>query len=615
MANTYPTSDIPLGSTAAKVLYNNASNMDDAMNSLGPAWTDRFNRLRKTFAGMEMDFQDFLVQSGYQYVGADYIDGVPGLTFTARNQYTVRMGLAYRLSPSAPIPYVTTGVWATDQTNFVAFELDSALRQDLAVDDNVMKGAYLSGYRGRTVGGRLDDTVNVLDFGADPTGLTDSLAAFIEARDKLLIDSDYRGGRLLIPRGYYKMSGNFQLLEYAPGQVINIYIEGDGVQNTVLDFATAPVGTDGVSFIGGSQAGIRGLTIQNAKRNGLVFDDVAQWSAEELRIQACVQDGFYTINSFLCTMTNIWSFGHGRNAFTLAGNHTSFVVTKCWGMLSERGWAINGITYSSLISCAADQNTLDGYAGSNIRGVTFFNCGHENNGTNGMLFSTSTASVTNVAIPAEYENIHQLQLIGCQGYFNNMTTPGAFAAFMSVLTADGRPAEITMIGCGSKRSNASDAAMVLNGASGAISYSSKGDFHDGTLVTAGTVLPLGYLEASRSSGTPVALSTVVAQNVTSIALPLGDWEINGMVVYYPTGTTSVTEYHAGISTVPNTEGDDQTLIVQGRGFTRIHPGSFNILSPTVRIRSDGTVVAYLIALSVFTASTLTAAGKMTARKL
>jgi len=60
MSNTYDTSDLPLGTTSPKALYNNASNMDDAMNSELPSWTDRFGRRRETFAGMEQEFDDFL---------------------------------------------------------------------------------------------------------------------------------------------------------------------------------------------------------------------------------------------------------------------------------------------------------------------------------------------------------------------------------------------------------------------------------------------------------------------------------------------------------------------------------------------------------------------------
>lgn len=138
MTNTYDTSALPLGSTAAKVLYNNASNFDDALNGPSPAWVDRFGKRRESWAGLETQIQQLLVNGGYVWIG----DYAAGLIFTARNQYTVRDGIAYRLAEAATLPYTTSGTWATDQVNFQAFQVDLALKADLASDD-ATKGVTL----------------------------------------------------------------------------------------------------------------------------------------------------------------------------------------------------------------------------------------------------------------------------------------------------------------------------------------------------------------------------------------------------------------------------------------------------------------------------------------
>jgi len=48
----------------------------------------------------------------------------------------------------------------------------------------------------RTVESKLQETVSVQDFGADPTGKVDSLAAFNAARDAVR-----GGGRIYVPHG------------------------------------------------------------------------------------------------------------------------------------------------------------------------------------------------------------------------------------------------------------------------------------------------------------------------------------------------------------------------------------------------------------------------------
>lgn len=140
MTNTYDTSNEPLGSTAVKVLYNNASNLDDAVNSTERSWVDRppFQRLRKTLSGMELDFQDsqearetifnnFLLSSGYEDLG----DYAAGITITAYNQVFRKDGELYGPAASTELPYTTTGVWGDESSKFVS-RGDFALRQDLA---------------------------------------------------------------------------------------------------------------------------------------------------------------------------------------------------------------------------------------------------------------------------------------------------------------------------------------------------------------------------------------------------------------------------------------------------------------------------------------------------
>lgn len=131
MTNTYDTSNEPLGSTAVKVLYNNASNLDDAVNSDADTWVDRppFGRIRRTWRGMENAFNQFLIESGFEPNHLTYVDGSP-LQVDRPTQLIDRAGSVYRIKMPASFPVMLTGTWATDQ-NLLVDVGDQSLRTEL----------------------------------------------------------------------------------------------------------------------------------------------------------------------------------------------------------------------------------------------------------------------------------------------------------------------------------------------------------------------------------------------------------------------------------------------------------------------------------------------------
>lgn len=146
MSNEYDTSEEPLGSRAVKVLYNNASNLDDAVNDVeSETWVDRppFNRVRKTLFGYSQDFNRFLVASGFEVQHLTYTDGVP-LQVDRASQFIDRAGLVYRVKLPANFPVMLSGNWATDQTLLLDVG-DQSLRVALANSSDWSIGAGLVG--------------------------------------------------------------------------------------------------------------------------------------------------------------------------------------------------------------------------------------------------------------------------------------------------------------------------------------------------------------------------------------------------------------------------------------------------------------------------------------
>jgi hypothetical protein len=163
MTNTYDTSNEPLGSTAVKVLYNNASNFDDALNAFVNTWVDRFGRNRQTWWGFEQAFNEFLVNSGFEPNHLTYVDGSP-LQVDRPTQLIDRAGSVYRVKMPASFPVMLTGNWATDQ-NLLVDVGDQSLRQALALSSGAGLVGYASGgtYPAGTVGKAIQDTNTAID--------------------------------------------------------------------------------------------------------------------------------------------------------------------------------------------------------------------------------------------------------------------------------------------------------------------------------------------------------------------------------------------------------------------------------------------------------------------
>ena len=128
----------PIGSIDARDLSDNAANLDIAVNSNQPRWTDRLGVSRPTWAGM----------SHYNDIGAY----AGGLEITGYNEIFIYSGEYYRAKASTALPYTTTGTWSTDDDFFVPIG-DAALRQDIVNSADTTIGHYRNAVNCNQYGG------------------------------------------------------------------------------------------------------------------------------------------------------------------------------------------------------------------------------------------------------------------------------------------------------------------------------------------------------------------------------------------------------------------------------------------------------------------------------
>lgn len=165
---TTPTNK-PIPSEDPRDLKFNAGKIDEEVNGSADYYTDRFGVQRLTNTGRnnqfqdaqtqrESDFQQFLLNSGYQFLG-DYENGP--YTITARNQIIRYQNEFWRLNAATNPPYTTTGVnstsWATDVTHLVSVG-DANLRQELS--SSVIPGTSLVTH---SDGIQLDDYIEIFN--------------------------------------------------------------------------------------------------------------------------------------------------------------------------------------------------------------------------------------------------------------------------------------------------------------------------------------------------------------------------------------------------------------------------------------------------------------------
>nr|DAF78394.1 MAG TPA: tail spike [Caudoviricetes sp.] len=150
---TTPTNK-PIPSEDPRDLKFNAGKIDEEVNGSADYYTDRFGAQRLTNTGRnnqfqtaqdereaefvasqadkEARFQQFLLSSGYQFLG-DYENGP--YTINELNQVIRYQGELWRLNSSTTPPYTTTGVnsasWTVDVTHLVSVG-DATLRQNLS---------------------------------------------------------------------------------------------------------------------------------------------------------------------------------------------------------------------------------------------------------------------------------------------------------------------------------------------------------------------------------------------------------------------------------------------------------------------------------------------------
>ena len=218
-----------------------------------------------------------------------------------------------------------------------------------------------TGATSRTVTSKLQESVSVLDFGADPTGVADSTAAIQAAINT--------GASVYLPTGTYKITStltfpNTVSVFRGDGRESSI-ISCNGVTGAVLKAAAItyfrPQWQD-FAIAGNSSTGI-GIDLS------AVTSEVYDGRLRDINI-TCGGDGLYALNFFSMTVDNVLSTSYNGHSFRVAcGPAVSWI--NCYAAVAGSGKAGYRLAGTIAMYSCNGVNTADfwGVFGSNPSGT------------------------------------------------------------------------------------------------------------------------------------------------------------------------------------------------------------------------------------------------------
>lgn len=255
---------------------------------------------------------------------------------------------------------------------------------------------------------------------------------------------------IYFPDGKYKSSVTIPIT--AVSSVHGLSLIGSGKSSAQIDFTGAASGTDGITVTGGVSFTIKGLDIRNAPQDNLVLGYgntvmgatyLRYYNVEDVNLFNAGRDNVRTINTYMGTYTNVWSSYANRHGFNFEGFHTTLTVKNCHATDAvEKGFALNGLSACTFITCHSDRNEF-AYYSTNLNGVAFIGCGAESTEKDAYSFIASDAVAGSIA--ANAQDIRGVTMVGCNCSDNSTASRGTYGA-VTLSASNSRRVDVNISG-------------------------------------------------------------------------------------------------------------------------------------------------------------------------
>jgi hypothetical protein len=240
----------------------------------------------------------------------------------------------------------------------------------------------------RPINEKLQESVSVVDFGADPTGVTDSYAAFLAAYNS-------GAGTITIPLGTFKLTQTLLLdraitfvgatsagtrdLIATNTSLISFTGSGAAFECT----ATNVNGTRNFHFnnlsITGTASGSCGILLGNtlgayATMSSIINVQITGFTA----VGACGVQAKYCLNSYFRNVSTFFNY----DGIKCQGDNTTLTFDTCWSYGNNRyGWFLdNNLVSGNFINCIAENSGDSGlYISGAVSSSNFYGWHSESN--------------------------------------------------------------------------------------------------------------------------------------------------------------------------------------------------------------------------------------------
>ena len=266
--------------------------------------------------------------------------------------------------------------------------------------------AYTAPYTGavaETIRSKLAQTISVLDFGADPTGVTECSAAIQAAINYAATKGSSfpssQGGLVFFPAGTYLIGSTLTLAS-------GVILSGEGVYNTVLKASStfssimiSAISTSAATTI--NQAGVENFSIYG---NGQLTTGVQFQNNNRSFVQNCRffahNYGFSGADNWQVALLNVWM----GEAAPSESNNTGFYFF--WDGVKSYNTNLNNAYICQ--NCNAQRCVNNGFRAENAQGSLFTNCQSIGSSQHGWYFGDCPS------VSGAYANLQFLFLDNCQ---------------------------------------------------------------------------------------------------------------------------------------------------------------------------------------------------------
>jgi hypothetical protein len=239
--------------------------------------------------------------------------------------------------------------------------------------------------------------INILDFGADPTGLVDSTAAIQAAIDQT--STSLPG--IFVPAGVYTISSalvgtaNLQQIIGAGPQSSVIQVANSSATYSAFTTTMCPLAPviKNIGFTGPGQTatgGQDGLSVSSSGNLGVIEGGIF----ENVYLLNWPGRGLFVDTPITTNVSNCRALDCGKGFYAVNGTSTNWDNNYALRCL-KTGYELSACSYMAFSACAADFCGIS-YKSYGCIGITFNGCGHEA-GTAYNVTVTSTALTSDVA--------------------------------------------------------------------------------------------------------------------------------------------------------------------------------------------------------------------------